>query len=446
MQSLQFKEKLGYGVGDLGSTLVFATVSTFLMYFYTDVFGLSAAAVGGVFFVARMIDAVSDPLMGAIADRTSTRWGKFRPYILFGAVPLGILAVLTFTTPDLSDSGKLAYAYVTYILLMVFYTIVNIPYSSLPVMMTSDTKARTQLASFRMFCAFFAMLLVSGSTLPLVGLLGSGNEQQGFQLTMVLFATVAALLFFMTFRNTKEKIEAVNQPSSIKDDLKVVSRNKAWWVLLIVGVLCFSFTMMPFAVGMYFFRYNVGQTDMATAFFVSGNIGMLVGVVLTGVLSKFLCKKRMMICAQLLASLLIINFYWIDSSNITLICGVFFLVMTAQGSSVPIMWSMVADAADYCEWKQGRRVIGLTTSSVTFSHKFGMGISGVISGAILSYYGYQAGAEQSADTLGGILLMMSVLPAVGFMANALVLTLYPINKEVGETMQQELQELRSASA
>ncbi|MCW8329174.1 MFS transporter [Photobacterium sp. SDRW27] len=446
MESLKLREKLGYGVGDLGSTLIFATVTTFLMYFYTDIFGLSAAAVGSVFFVARMIDAVSDPLMGAVADRTASRWGKFRPYLLFGAVPLGILAVLTFTTPELSDSGKLIYAYITYILLMVCYTVVNIPYSALPVMMSSDSKARTQLASFRMFCGFFAMLLVSGSTLPLVRLLGGDNEQQGFQLTIALFATLAVLLFFITFRSTNERVKSVDHQSSIKQDLKVVSQNRAWWVLLIVGVLCFSFTMMPFAVGMYYFRYNVGHTDMATAFFVSGNIGMLLGVVVTAVLSKSQCKKRMMICAQLLAALLIINFYWLDTSNIVMICGLFFLVMIAQGVSVPIMWSMVADAADYCEWKQGKRVIGLTTSSVTFSHKFGMGISGVITGAILTRYGYQAGAVQSADTLHGILIMMSLLPALGFLANALVLILYPIDKRISEQMQQELQLLRSTSS
>lgn len=445
MESLKLKEKLGYGVGDLGSTLIFSTVTTFLMYFYTDVFGLSAAAVGSVFFVARMIDAVSDPLMGAIADRTSSHWGKFRPYLLFGAVPLGIFAVLTFTTPDLSDSGKLVYAYVTYILLMVCYTVVNIPYSALPVMMSSDSKARTQLASFRMFCGFFAMLLVSGSTLPLVRLLGGDNEQQGFQLTIALFAILAVFFFFMTFRSTKERVKSIDHPSSIKQDLKVVSQNRAWWVLLVVGVLCFSFTMMPFAVGMYYFRYNVGQTDMATAFFVSGNIGMLLGVVITALLAKSQCKKRIMIGAQLLASLLIVNFYWLDATNIPMICGLFFFVMIAQGVSVPIMWSMVADAADYCEWKQGKRVIGLTTSSVTFSHKFGMGISGVITGAILTRYGYQAGAEQSAETLQGILTMMSLLPALGFLANALVLILYPINKTVSEQMQQELQLLRAAA-
>jgi len=443
METLKLKEKLGYGFGDLASTLIFATVTTFLMYFYTDIYGLSAAAVGSLFFVARMIDAVSDPLMGALADRTQSRFGKFRPYILFGALPLGILAVATFTTPDLSETGKLIYAYVTYILLMMCYTVVNIPYSSLPTIMSACTKTRTQLASFRMFCGFFAMLIISGATLPLVNWLGEGDQQQGFQYAMVIFASLAVMLFILTFLLTKERIKPIGQPASIKQDLKVVAQNKAWWILLVVGVLCFSFTMMPFGVGMYYFRYNIGNTDLATGFFISGNIGMLVGVVVTALTAKKLCKKQMMIYAQFCAALLVANFYWIGSDNHYLIYGLFFLVMVAQGISVPIMWSMVADAADYCEWKQGKRVIGLTTSSVTFSHKFGMGISGVITGTILTTFGYQAGAEQTEETLHGIVVMMSLLPAIGFMANAAVLSLYPINKAVGDKMQQELAVIRA---
>ncbi|MGF1757737.1 MFS transporter [Photobacterium sagamiensis] len=446
METIKFKEKLGYGFGDLGSTLIFFMVTTFLMYFYTDVFGLSATAVGGVFFLARMIDAVSDPLMGAIADRTNSRWGKFRPYLLFGAIPLCILAVLAFTTPDFSENGKLAYAYVTYVLLMVCYTVVNIPYSSMPTVMSVDGKIRTQLTSFRMFCAFFAMLVVSGTTLPLVELLGNGNEQQGFQYTMMLFATLAVLFFFATFSLTKERVKPITSKSSIKEDLKVVSQNKAWWVLLAVGVLLFSFTMMPFGVGMYYFSYNVGDTSLATGFFVSGNIGMLVGVVITAALAKKVCKKKMMIYCQLIAALLVINLYWVDPSNIYIVCGVFFLVMIAAGASVPIMWAMVADAADYCEWQQGKRVVALTTSSVTFSHKFGMGISGVVTGAILGSLGYQAGEVQSPETLHGILVMMSLLPAFGYMLNAAILVMFPIDKKTGEQMELELQVLRAETA
>jgi GPH family glycoside/pentoside/hexuronide:cation symporter len=260
---------------------------------------------------------------------------------------------------------------------------------------------------------------------------------------MMLLATLAILFFFATFALTKERVKPISSTSSIKEDLKVVSKNKAWWILLAVGVLLFSFTMMPFGVGMYYFSYNVGDTSLATGFFVSGNIGMLVGVVITALLANKVCKKQMMIYCQLIAALLVINLYWIDPSNIYLVCGVFFLVMIAAGASVPIMWAMVADAADYCEWKQGKRVVALTTSSVTFSHKFGMGISGVVTGAILSSLGYQAGAVQSPGTLHGILVMMSLLPAFGFMLNAAILVLFPIDKKIGEQMQLELQVLRT---
>lgn len=445
MKIIQLSEKIAYGLGDMASSFIFAVVTSFLMYYYTDVFGLSAAVVGTLLFAARMIDAITDPLMGIIADRTKTRWGRFRPYILFGSLPMAILAILTFTTPDLSANSKIIYAYATYTALMICYTIVNIPYSSLPTLMSSNSEERTELASWRMFFAFLSGLIVSGITLPLVNYFGAGNEQKGFQMVMTMFACLSLVLFLVTFFFTKERVKPLKSNSSLKEDFSVVIRNKAWWILLIVGMLIFSVITLPFAVGMYFFRYNVGNVDLATGFFVSGNVGMIAGALLTGtVLNKRFCKVKTLMVTQFVFALLVVNFYWIDITNLALVYGLMGLVMAAMGAGVPLLWSMTADTADYSEWKSHKRVIGLTTSSVTFSHKFGMGLSGMITGLILTYFGYAAGESQTPDALYGIILMMSILPAVGGVLNGLILSQFPINKAICQDMNIELERRRKA--
>ena len=242
---LSFKEKVGYGLGDFAYNLVFSTLMLYLMFFYTDVFGIPAAAVGTLMLVISVWDAVSDPLMGGIADRTTTRWGKFRPYLMWLAVPFAVSTALTFTTPPFSVSGKIIYAYITYFLLMTVFTAINVPYSALSGVMTDDSIERTGLNAYRMGFSQFGNLLVGAGTLPLVALLGSGNQALGYQLTMVIFGILALVLFLVCFYATRERISPPEgQKKSLKADLRMLMMNRPWQIIFIVGILSFIFIIL----------------------------------------------------------------------------------------------------------------------------------------------------------------------------------------------------------
>lgn len=446
MKQLSFFDKVSYGFGDLASNVVFTAVGTYLMFFYTDVFGISAAVVGTLFFVTRMWDAISDPIMGMISDRTKSRFGKFRPYLLYVPIPLAVVATLTFTTPDLGESGKVIWAFATYILLMTLYTAINIPYSSLPATMSDSPIERGQMASFRMTLAFTGALLVNAGTLPLVTFFGGDNQQQGFQYTLMLLSAVMVMMFWLCFSRVKERVPMVKQSSSLREDFSVVIRNRAWWITILIGIPMFTFTLMPFVVGMYYFTYIVGDASAAGTFFTSATLGMIAGAVLMSQLVKFFAKRTLIICAALLSMCFIGSLYWVDSANLTLIYVIIFLNQMVKGVAASCLWGVVADTADYVEWKSGRRVVGLSTSSATFSHKFGMGLSGALVGAGLSYAGYQAGVEQTEQAKQMITLFMSLLPAFGAGCIAAIAYFYPINGRVEQVMQLELRKARDAKA
>ncbi|AEF55210.1 MFS transporter [Marinomonas posidonica] len=446
MKQLSFFDKVSYGFGDLASNVVFTAVGTYLMFFYTDVFGISAAVVGTLFFVTRMWDAVSDPIMGMIGDRTRSRFGKFRPYLLYVPIPLAIVAILTFTTPDLSESNKVIWAFATYILLMTLYTAINIPYSSLPATMSDSPVERGQMASFRMVLAFSGALLVNAGTLPLVTFFGGEDQQQGFQYTMMLLSAIMVVMFWLCFARVKERVPMVKQSSSVKQDFAVVVKNRAWWITILMGVPMFTFGLMPFAVGMYYFTYNVGDVSAAGTFFTCATLGMIVGAIIMSQLVKRFAKRSLIMAAALSSMCFIGSLYWVDPANLTMIYVIIFFNQLTKGVAASCLWGVVADTADYVEWKSGRRVVGLSTSSATFSHKFGMGLSGAIVGAGLSYAGYQAGVEQTDAAKNMITIFMSLLPAFGAACIVVIAFFYPINAEVEVTMQEGLRKARKANA
>lgn len=443
MKPLSMFDKLSFGVGDVASNFVFTAVSTYLMFFYTDVFGISAAIVGTILFVTRMWDAISDPIMGMISDRTQSRWGQFRPYLLFVPIPLAIIAVLTFTTPDISDSGKVIWAFATYILLMTLYTAINIPYSSMLTVMSDSPTERGQMSAYRMMLAFSGALLVNAGTLPLVEFFGAGDQQKGFQLTMALFSIIMVLLFWFCFIRVKERVAKVEQPHSLKEDFKVVVKNRAWWITILAGVPIFTFTITPFVVGMYYFKYYIGDTSAASLFFTFGTVGLIFGAFLCNLLVKRICKRKLMIGGVLGSALCISQFYWIGADQITLIYVLIFLNQACKSIASSCVWAVVADTADYIEWKSKRRVVGLATSSATFSHKFGMGLGGMLVGFGLSYAGYEADAVQTPETIEMIKLFMSFVPAFGACLIAVIMLFYPVTKSVAHTMQQELRVIRA---
>ncbi|WP_428242332.1 MFS transporter [Gynuella sp.] len=443
MKKLTMIEKVGYGFGDLASNVVFTTVGTYLMFFYTDVFGISAAIVGTLFFVTRMWDAISDPVMGIIGDRTESRWGKFRPYLLFTPVPLAIVAVITFTTPDISESGKVIWAFASYIALMTLYTVINIPYSSLPPMITDSAVERGELASYRMLLAFTGGLLVNAGTIPLMNYFGDGNQQLGYQRTMMLFSVIMMVLFFVCFALVRERVPPLTQTSSLKSDFKVVMRNRAYWTIIMIGVPVFALLMAPFAVGMYFFSYNVGDQSAAAPFFTLGTLGMIAGAVVCIFAVKKICKRTLMIIALIGSSLTISQIYWLDPENLRGIYTIIFINQFFLGISATNLWGLVGDTADYIEWRSGRRVVGLATSSATFSHKFGMGLGGALVGFALSSSGYVAGAEQTPEALNTILLFMSLVPGAGALVIAFITSFYPVTRKISEQAQAELTVRRS---
>lgn len=331
---LSLKEKIGYSLGDTASNLFFQTFVLFLPIFYTDVFGLPVAAMGTMFLFTRIFDAVNDPIMGTIADRTRTRWGKFRPYILFFALPFAIMGIITFTTPDLSPSGKLIYAYVTYTLLMVLYTAVNVPYAALMGVITSNSMERTELSSFRFVAAFIGSFIVQASTISLVEFFGKGNDAVGWQWAMASLAALAAVLFIITFLTTKERVHPpVDQKSNFKQDLKDLFANKPW--LFIAGATVFQLTyiVMRSSSIAYYFRYYVGEQQLnifgtsidlsfaifTSSFMMAGTVATIIGSVLTKWFANKLDKKNTYSWFLIISSILCALFYFLKPEDVILL-------------------------------------------------------------------------------------------------------------------------------
>jgi len=453
MEKLKFGEKLGYGLGDTASNFFFATFNVFLLYYYTDIFGLTAAAVGTMFLLTKILDAVSDPIMGLIADRTNSRWGKFRPYLLWAAVPYGFCGYAMFANPDLSYTGKLIYAYVTYSLMMLAYTAINVPYSALMGVISPSSIERTKVASYRFFCAFAAGWLVGTFVTPLKNILGGGDEALGFRLTMAIFAVVSVALFWITFATTKERVTPTPMKSDMKLDFKALLGNGPWRALFAAGI----FTLINIAVRngtlLYYFKYFVGDDgtriflifDKTAVFMSLGLLAMMVGVVLTKTLSQRFEKRQLMIVLSFLNALSMAAFYFTPPDQYWLMVAINCAGMLAAGPTPALVWSMYADCADYGEWKTGRRTTALVFSTVQFSHKMGLAVGAGLAGIILSWFGFVANETQSASSMAGIRFMFSVFPAVFALMGIVAIYFYRIDSKMTRQIEQELLERHDAA-
>ena len=453
MEKLKFGEKLGYGLGDTASNFFFATFNVFLLYYYTDIFGLTAAAVGTMFLLTKILDAVSDPIMGLIADRTNSRWGKFRPYLLWAAVPYGFCGYAMFANPDLSYTGKLIYAYVTYSLMMLAYTAINVPYSALMGVISPSSIERTKVASYRFFCAFAAGWLVGTFVTPLKNILGGGDEALGFKLTMAIFAVVSVALFWITFATTKERVAPTPTKSDMKLDFKALLGNGPWRALFAAGI----FTLINIAVRngtlLYYFKYFVGDDgtriflifDKTAVFMSLGLLAMMVGVVLTKTLSQRFEKRQLMIVLSFLNALSMAAFYFTPPDQYWLMVAINCAGMLAAGPTPALVWSMYADCADYGEWKTGRRTTALVFSTVQFSHKMGLAVGAGLAGIILSWFGFVANETQSASSMAGIRFMFSVFPAVFALMGIVAIYFYRIDSKMTRQIEQELLERHDAA-
>ena len=447
-QKLRFGEKLGYGLGDTASNFFFATFNVFLLYYYTDIFGLTAAAVGTMFLVTKIVDAISDPIMGLIADRTDSRWGKFRPYLLWAAVPYGLCGYAMFASPDLSYAGKLVYAYVTYSLMMLAYTAINVPYSALMGVISPSSIERTKVASYRFFCAFTASWLIGTFVTPLKNILGGGDEALGFQLTMLIFAVISVLLFWTTFATTRERVRPPSTTSDLNQDFRALFSNGPWKALFAAGV----FALMNIAVRngtlLYYFKYYVGDDgtriflifDKTAIFMSTGLLAMLVGVALTRTLSSRFEKRHLMIVLSLLNALSMALFFFTPPDKYSLMVAINCAGALAAGPTPALVWSMYADCADYGEWKTGRRTTALVFSTVQFSHKLGLAVGVGLAGIILAWFGFVANEAQSATSMLGIRLMFSVFPAALAILGVIAIYFYRIDSEMLRRMEQDLRE------
>lgn len=436
------REKIGYGFGDAASSMYWKIFGMYLLFFYTDVFGLAAGAVGTMFLITRIWDSFFDPVVGVLADRTETRWGKFRPYLLYVAIPFGLIGIATFYVPNFSSGGKLIYAYLTYSLMMMVYSLINVPYASLLGVMSADGKVRTSLSSYRMVFAFIGSLIALWLIEPLVKGFGNGllNSPRGWSMAIIIFSVITTLLFFGCFAWTRERIRPiVEEKSSLKEDVKDLLGNRPWWILLGAGIAALIFNSIRDGGAVYYFKYFVqdakeynifnSSLSLTTIYLVLGQAANIIGVILAAPVSNKIGKKKTFLVAMLLATVLSILFYLLNKNNVAMILLLQVLISICAGSIFPLLWSMYADIADYSEWKQGRRATGLIFSSSSMSQKFGWTIGGAMTGWLLAYFGFKANVEQTAFTQHGIRLMLSLLPAIGTILSVIFISFYPLNEQ-----------------
>lgn len=446
-EKLSIKEKVGYSLGDAAANFIFQTMMVFQLSFYTDTFGITAAAAGTLFLVVRVWDAIFDPMMGVIADRTKTRWGKFRPWILWTALPFGVMAFLTFTTPDFGPTGKLIYAFVTYTVLMMVYSANNLPYSALSGVMTGDLGERTSLSSYRFFIAMAAAFVVLGTALPLVKYFGQGNNARGYQMTMGIFSVLCVIFFVITFLTTKERIQPdPRQKSSIRQDFADLVRNGPWIALFALTILVFITLSMRNGVMVYYFRYYVGNEDLFSLFNIFGLGSTMIGILFSKPLAMRFGKRNVFMVGLSVTAVLMAVFIVLPAKAIVLTFALEVVRQFAYGITIPLLWAMMADVADYSEWKTGRRATAVVFSAIVFGLKAGLGFGGAIGGWLLSLYGYVPNVGQSQEALLGIRMTGSVFAAIPFVLGVVCLFFYRIDKDLNLRITEELTERRKQFA
>jgi Na+/melibiose symporter-like transporter len=482
-QKLSFLEKAGYSLGDGAAAFVFQTMIYFQLNYYTDTLGISAAAAGTLLLVGRLWDAFFDPMMGVMADRTQTRWGKFRPWILWTSVPWGLAMVLAYTNPGLGMTGSLIYACLTNVLLMTLYSANNTPYSALSGVMTGDVNERTRLSQFRFVSAMIAQLIVVGFTLPLVAKFGQGDKAKGWQMTMGLWAIVCVVLFVITFLTTRERIlPDPKQKSDPKRDFSGLLKNGPWIAMFILTLAHFAMLAMRGGTLFYYFQYYVNQdrlfdflqsigltgangnyflnlfglivdarrSNVASVGFsllnMSSQVVTVAGVLCSAALSIRYGKRAVALVGFSVTTVFMAAFVLLPSGAV----GTLFLMEYARALSyaptIPLIWAMFADVADYAEWKTGRRTTGVIFATILFGLKTGLSLGGFAAGWLLSGYGYKPNAVQTPQALQGIRMTISIYPAILFLIVITCLLCYKIGKRLNLQIQDELAERRKGFA
>ena len=455
---LSVKEKVAYGLGDMASNFYNGFFGIFLLYYYTDVWGIHPGHAAMMFLITRWVDAITDPAMGLLADRTNTRWGKYRPYILWTIIPYALLGYLLFLGPEFGQTGKLIYAYVTYSLVMLAYTAINVPYSALLAVIHPDSEERTKATQYRFVFASLGSILVGATTKPLVDWLGGGDEVIGFRLTIILFAVLSVALFLITFAATKERIAPKTpQNSRITEDLSVLVKNVSWIVLAIAGVLIVIGLVGRLSSVTFFAKYNLGLDDAkvlwwmdsASLIITAGFIGQLFGALMTPALSRRADKKTLMIAANFLAAAALLANHGLPSSfSVALLAHI--TMMFCFGIMITSLFAMYTDCSEYGEWKSGKNSAGLTVSASMFSLKFGSAMGVAIPSTVLALFGFLSPVSgvdqvQTAAALNGIRIMFNIVPGLFFLLAGILLYFYRIDRRLLAVIERELRDRRAAA-
>ena len=470
-QILSVKEKIGYSLGDLAANLVFQTLITYLAYFYTDIYGLSIEDSSYIILTVGLVSAFTfNPIIGAIADRTNSKWGKFRPWILWTSIPLGIVALLAFSTPDFSYKGKFIYAIVTYSALLFLYAANNLPYAALSGVITGDMKERNSMSSYRFVAVMIAQFFVQVFMYPIILKAGGGDKALGIETVMTYLAVIVTVMLLITFFTTRERIiPKPEQKSSLKEDVYDLFANIPWVIMLTVTTLLFITLSMKGGAYVYYFENYVNED--ALAFFIEpiiyilsiiglnffgedpisagfglfnagGIIFMIIGISFSKGLADKYGKRDVFISALFISTIFIAIFYFFDPTNLKLIFLSQIIHGFFYGITIPLLWAMIADVADYSEWKNNRRATAIIFSAMMVGLKGGLSIGGALVASILGYYGYEAGVDQLVNTLFGIKMLISTFPSIPFLICVIILFFYEIDKDMENKIEMDLKNKR----
>lgn len=472
-QKLSVLEKFGYSLGDLAANLVFQTLMTYLAYFYTDIYGLNASDATAIMYIVGTVAAFSfNPVIGALADRTNSKWGKFRPWILYTSIPLGIISVMAFSTPNFGYEGKVVYAVITYTLLLLLYASSNLPYSALSGVITGDMKERNSISSYRFVAVMFAQFFVQVFMLPIIIYSGAGDKALGIEIVMTWLAVIGTIMLLITFFTTKERIVPTEeQKSSVFEDLKDLITNKPWLIMLTLTTLTFISLAMKGGSYVYYFENYIDEsrltvfispildylTSIEINFFgndpvsagfglfnAGGIIFMIFGIGLSKALADRFGKRNIFALFLFISTIFIILFYFFDKSSVELMFGSQILHGFFYGITIPLLWAMIADVADYSEWKNNRRATAIIFSAMMVGLKLGLTIGGGLVVQILGNYGYEANSElaQSEHVIQGVKLLVSIYPAIPFLIGIALLYFYEINKKMETQIEIDLRDRR----
>ena len=474
-QKLSVFEKVGYSLGDLAANLVFQTLVTYLAYFYTDIYGLKTNDASALILTVGLIAAFGfNPILGALADRTSSRWGKFRPWILWTAIPLGVIALLAFSTPDFSYKGKLIYAVVTYSLLLLLYAANNLPYGALSGVITGDMKERNSMSAYRFVAVMFAQFFVQVFMYSIIISAGHGDKAVGIEKVMTWLAIIGTIMLIVTFLTTKERIvPKPEQNASLKQDLSDLFKNKPWVIMLTLTTLVFITLAMKGGAYVYYFENYVDKEKLTTfispilnaftsaginffgedpvsagfgLFNAGGIIFMIVGITISKWLADKYGKRDVFGIGLFISTLFILLFYFFPPKSVGLMYASQILHGLSYGITIPLLWAMIADVADYSEWKNNRRATAIIFSAMMVGLKGGLTIGSSLLTWLLGLYDYIPNSEtaQSATAINGTKLLVSVFPSIPFLLGVGLLFFYKINKKMEVQIESDLKQRRAA--